>query len=186
MTNPMPATGQAGMTSQDPPEEHQTAKILTMAARFVGYFVYVYIIFVEIILLLGFFLLLFGANTSAGFVEWAYRNLDRAMKPFRGIFTPIELGTTNGNEVVSVFDTSVLFAMIIYGIIGIAVHAFIGWLTARLRRMEREESAERFQYESRLQHENQLLRDQVMRAAQAPSDPTPVNMPPPPSGPDPV
>jgi len=183
MTYPTPTPGATSTTSEEPPEEHQAAKIVTMAARFVGYFVYAYIIFVEIILMLGFFLLLFGANSSAGFVEWAYRNLDRAMKPFRGIFTPIELGTTNGNEVVSVFDTSVLFAMIIYGLIGIAAHAFIGWLTARLRRIEREESAERYEYETRLQHENQLLRDQLTRAISTPSDPTPVNAPPPPRQP---
>jgi hypothetical protein len=61
---------------------------------------------VQIILIIGFFLLLFGANPSAGFTQWAYRNLDRVMEPFRGIFTPIQLGTTSGN-VEAVFDCSV-------------------------------------------------------------------------------
>ena len=37
------------------------------------------------------------------------------MERFRGIFTPIELGLT-GNDVEAVLDTSVLFAMLVYGI----------------------------------------------------------------------
>jgi hypothetical protein len=87
-------------------------------ARVVSYVIYFYLIVVEIILIIGFFLLLFGANPSAGFTQWAYRNLDRVMEPFRGIFTPIQLGTTSGN-VQAVFDTSVVFAMIVYGILAL-------------------------------------------------------------------
>ena len=86
-----------------------TRKVVTQATRVLSYLVYLYLLAVEVILLLGFLLLLFGANTSAGFTEWVYRSMDRAMKPFRGIFTPIELGTTAGNEIQSVFETSVLF-----------------------------------------------------------------------------
>ncbi len=106
-------------------------KVVLWIARAVGYFVYFYLIVVEIILLLGFFLLLFGANPSAGFTEWAYRNLDRVMAPFRGIFSPVELGTT-GNDVAATFDTSVLFAMIVYGILALVFGAVIQWLTSRL------------------------------------------------------
>jgi uncharacterized membrane protein YcjF (UPF0283 family) len=157
------------MTNPDEPiNQHSTEKAITTGARFVGYLVYFYVIFVEIILILGFFLLLFGANSSASFVQWAYRNLDRAMNPFRGIFTPIELGTAGSSEVVSVFDTSVIFAMIIYAIIGLAVHAFIQWLTARLRRIDR------LTHEEQLRYENRLLREQLQRTAEATTDPTPV------------
>lgn len=70
------------------------------------------------LLFLGIFLLLFGANQSAGFSEWIYRSVDRAMKLFGGLFTPIDLGTTASNDVESVFEPSVLFAMIVYGISG--------------------------------------------------------------------
>ena len=63
-------------------------------AKILSYLVYVYLILVEIVLLIGFFLLLFGANSTASFTQWAYRNLDRVMAPFRGIFTPISLGST--------------------------------------------------------------------------------------------
>ena len=107
-------------------------KGVVWVARVITYLIYVYVILVEIILLIGFFLLLFGANPSAGFTEWAYRNLDRVMEPFRGIFTPIQLGTTSGN-VEAVIDTSVLFAMIIYGIIAMVLSAFTRWLSQRLR-----------------------------------------------------
>ncbi len=55
-------------------------------SRAVTFLIYLYVLFVEIILLLGFLLLLGGANPSSSFVEWVYRSLDRAMKPFRGIF----------------------------------------------------------------------------------------------------
>ena len=112
-------------------------------AKILSYFVYVYLIVVEIVLAIGFVLLLFGANQSAGFTQWAYRNLDRVMAPFRGIFTPIELGTTTG-DVQAVFDTSVLFAMIIYGILALVFSWLIGWLTDRLWRLDAlEADAER-------------------------------------------
>ena len=119
-------------------------RALLWGSRALSYLVYVYLLAVEIILFLGFFLLLFGANPNAGFTEWVYRSLDRAMEPFRGIFTPIELGTTGGNDIPSVFETSILFAMIIYGIVAIVVHAGIMWLTGRLNRLEAEEANLRY------------------------------------------
>jgi len=108
-------------------------------ARVVTYVIYFYLIVVEIILIIGFFLLLFGANPSAGFTQWAYRNLDRVMEPFRGIFTPIQLGTTSGN-VDAVFDTSVVFAMIVYGILAMALKALTTWLSQRLRSLDAAEA----------------------------------------------
>ena len=115
-------------------------KGVVAVARVITYLIYFYLIVVEIILIIGFFLLLFGANPSAGFTEWAYRNLDRVMEPFRGIFTPIQLGTTSGN-VNAVLDTSVLFAMIIYGIIAMALSALTRWLSQRLRYLAAAEAA---------------------------------------------
>jgi hypothetical protein len=109
-------------------------------ARVVSYVIYFYLIVVEIILIIGFFLLLFGANPSAGFTQWAYRNLDRVMEPFRGIFTPIQLGTTSGN-VQAVFDTSVVFAMIVYGILALLLSAATRWLSQRLRYLDAVEAS---------------------------------------------
>jgi hypothetical protein len=113
-------------------------KVVVWIARAISYLVYFYLIVVEIILFIGFFLLLFGANPTAGFTEWAYRNLDKVMEPFRGIFSPIELGTTS-TDVPATFDTSVLFAMIIYGIIALLFSAAIGWLSGRLNQIHAAE-----------------------------------------------
>lgn len=150
-------------------------KAIVWALRAISYLVYFYLIVVEIILLIGFFLLLFGANPTAGFTQWAYRNLDRVMAPFRGIFSPIELGTA-GNDVAATFDTSVLFAMIIYGIVALLFSVLIGWLSQRLEQfhaaegeLARRAEAERLQAEA----DARLLAAQqaAVQSAQA-QDPT--------------
>ncbi len=113
-------------------------KAIVWIVRAISYLVYFYLIVVEIILFIGFFLLLFGANPTAGFTQWAYRNLDRVMQPFRGIFAPIQLGTTTA-DVQATFDTSVLFAMIVYGIVALVLSALIAWLSGRLDQIHRAE-----------------------------------------------
>jgi hypothetical protein len=125
----------ASQSPTEPPHVHPQRRVVLWGARAIGYVVYAYLALTEIVLALGFFLLLFGANPDPPFVQWAYRSLDRAMEPFRGIFTSIELGQT-GNDVEAVLDTSVLFAMVVYGIIAWAVHAGIVWLSGRLERLE--------------------------------------------------
>jgi uncharacterized protein YggT (Ycf19 family) len=109
-----------------------TSITLIRIARVLTYLVYAFVLCTLVILLLGFFLLLFGANPDVPFAEWVYRSLDRVMAPFRGLFESIQL---NGN---SVFDTSVLFAMIVYGIVGIALSTLIHWLTDKLLVMQRK------------------------------------------------
>jgi hypothetical protein len=146
-------------------------RVVLLIARAVGYLVYAYLIVVEIILLLGFVLLLFGANPSAGFTEWSYRNLDRVMSPFRGIFTPIELGTA-GNDVQAVFDTSVLFAMIVYGIVALALSALIAWLSGRIHQIDDAET------ELRRREEHQAQLDAIAaRQSAAPSESSPGDVP---------
>jgi uncharacterized protein YggT (Ycf19 family) len=105
---------------------------LVRVGRVLTYLVYAFVLFTLVILLLGFFLLLFGANPDVPFAEWVYRGLDRVMAPFRGLFKSVEL---NGN---SVLDTSVLFAMIVYGIVGMALSALIHWLTAKQLELQRK------------------------------------------------
>lgn len=103
-----------------------TATGIVWGARALTYLVYAFVVVALVILLLGFFLLLFGANPDAPFAAWVYRGLDRVMAPFRGIFEQVQL---NGD---SVLDVSVLFAMIVYGIAGLFLHQLIDWLTDRL------------------------------------------------------
>ena len=126
--------------------------------RAIAYVAYAFLVVSEIILLQGFLLKLFGANPGSSFVEWSYRNLDSAMKPFRGIFAPIELGV-NGNDVQATLETSIIFAMVIYGILAITVSAIISWLTHRIHRLDQQSIREH----ARIQHERELqaLRDQA-------------------------
>ena len=101
-------------------------------ARALVYLVYFWVTLSIVILVLGFFLLLFGANPEAAFAEWTYRALDRVMKPFRGLFESVDL---SGN---SVLDVSVLFAMIVYAMLALALRALIDWLTYRIVLVQRE------------------------------------------------
>ena len=117
------------------PHVHPQRRLALWGARALGYVVYVYLVVTEIVLALGVVLLLLGANPTPAFVQWVYRSLDRAMEPFRGIFTPIELGLT-GNDVEAVLDTSVLFAMLVYGIFAWAVNLGVTWASTRLLRLD--------------------------------------------------
>ena len=107
---------------------------IVWAGRALVYLVYFFVTVALIVLTFGFFLLLFGANPDAAFAEWVYRALDRVMAPFRGLFESIEL---NGD---SVLDVSVLFAMIVYGIVALALRALIDWLTYRVELFRQREA----------------------------------------------
>ena len=98
-------------------------------ARALTYLVYAFVLVALVILLFGFFLLLFGANPDASFAEWVYRSLARVMAPFRGLFERVPL---DGR---SVLDVSILFAMIVYGLAALLLHAVIEWLTDRIAQM---------------------------------------------------
>lgn len=112
-------------------------RIPAVVARVIGYMIYAYLVVVEVVLGLAFALQLLGANPTSEFVRWVYRSSDRAMTPFRGIFEPIQLGTSR-QAVPAVFDTSFLFAMVIYGIVCISVHMGVTWLGDRVHRMDRD------------------------------------------------
>jgi uncharacterized protein YggT (Ycf19 family) len=99
---------------------------IARVARALTYLVYAFVLVALILLVLGFFLLLFGANPDASFAEWVYRSLTRVMAPFRGLFEPVKL---DGR---SVLDVSILFAMIVYGIAALLLRALIDWLTVRI------------------------------------------------------
>jgi uncharacterized protein YggT (Ycf19 family) len=98
-------------------------------ARALTYLVYAFVLVALIMLLFGFFLLLFGANPDAAFAEWVYRTLTRVMAPFRGLFESLPL---DGR---SVLDVSILFAMIVYGLAALLLHALIDWLNDRIGEM---------------------------------------------------
>jgi len=112
-------------TSKILPEDSTLVKGLRFT-RVLVWLVWAYFVFVVIILTTGFFLLLFNANADNGFVEWVYRNYERAMDPFRGIFP---VATTQGQSIV---DVSAIFGIIMYGIFAMLVHALVNWITFKI------------------------------------------------------
>ena len=85
---------------------------------------------------IAFFLELFGANPSSGFAQWIYRSASRVTAPFRGIFP----SHVNGN---SVLDVSLLFAIIMYALFALLVHALVDFIERR-----HAESVSRDRYEA--------------------------------------
>ncbi len=135
---------------------HGTQLWLLRAAKAVVVLVYVFVLIDLVLLTLGFFLRLFGASTDAEFTRWVYRNVDRIMEPFRGMFP------SHAVSDVSVLDTSLLFAMVVYTILGIAVHALVEWLTSKIVNLrERDRIAAR---------ERRARRRRRRPAARVPSD----------------
>ena len=66
---------------------------------------------------------LFGANESVAFVQWVYTSSNMLLDPFRGIFTAKEIAPN------SVVDFSALFAMLVYGLVGMLFLWLVVWLT---------------------------------------------------------
>jgi uncharacterized protein YggT (Ycf19 family) len=95
-------------------------------SRSIILFVYAFAIACIVILAIAFFLQLFNANQTAPFVDWVYRAARRIMQPFRGIFPSVE------GEQGSVFDVSMLFAMFMYGLLALGLHALIAWIDRKI------------------------------------------------------
>ena len=95
-------------------------------ARILVLFLYAITIVAVVLLLIAFFLKLFGASTSAPFVQWVYKSSNRVLAPFRGIFPTVE------GESGSVLDFSILFAILMYGLLALAIRALIEWLDTKL------------------------------------------------------
>lgn len=102
------------------------AVTLFRIGRVIVYLVYALAVVSVVILTIAFFLKLFAANPGAPFVEWIYRSTDRIMQPFRGIFPAVQGGGR------SVLDVSLLFAMLMYGLLALAVHALVEWVNRKL------------------------------------------------------
>ncbi len=98
------------------------------AARLLANAMFIYVVIVEITLLIGFVFLLVGAEPSNWLAEWIYRSVDRAMRPFRGMFTAVEYGLNGTTPVEPVVESSIVFAMIVYGIIALAAHDLVEWI----------------------------------------------------------
>lgn len=94
------------------------AKVLTIL-------VYAYVIIAAVFLILGFILLLFGANQAAGFVHFVYDIAAQFLKPFREIFPGQPIGDRG------YFSAAGLFAIIMYGIAAAALHSLLTFITLK-------------------------------------------------------
>ena len=104
-------------------------------SRVLVLFIYGFAIVCTVILAMAFFLELFNANEATPFVRWVFRATDRIMQPFRGIFPAAE------GEGGSVFDPALLFAMFMYWLLALAMHALIGWIDRKIAAVRFQERA---------------------------------------------
>jgi uncharacterized protein YggT (Ycf19 family) len=94
--------------------------------RVLTWLIYAFAVTAIAFLSTAFFLELFNANESAPFVRWVERATRVLMQPFRGIFPAVE--GENG----SVFDAALLFAIFMYGLLALAMHALLDWINRKM------------------------------------------------------
>jgi uncharacterized protein YggT (Ycf19 family) len=104
----------------------KTKAIVIKVCRALVWIVYAWVAITIVLLFLAFLLQLFGADPSAGFVEFIYRSTARAMAPFRGIFESVPLSDN------SVLDISILFAIIVYSFVALGLGIALDWITGKL------------------------------------------------------
>jgi hypothetical protein len=99
--------------------------------------IYAVLLAYAVIVGIAFVLQLLGANPNADFADWIYRAAANITEPFRGIFptTPV----TDR----SVFNASLLFALIVYLIVAVFLHGLIDWLTRHIAGIDRAEEQDR-------------------------------------------
>jgi hypothetical protein len=115
--------------------------------------IYAVLLAYAVIVGMAFVLKLLGANPNADFADWVYRAADNITQPFRGIFPTHELATSNK----SVFDASLLFALIMYLVAAVLLHALITWLTRQITGLDRQKELERRQEAFEMQQQQAAL-----------------------------
>jgi len=96
-------------------------------------FIYGFAIVCTVILAMAFFLELFNANEGTPFVQWVFRATDRIMQPFRGIFPAVE------GESGSLLDPALLFAMFMYWLLALGMHALVNWIDRKIAAIRYQE-----------------------------------------------
>lgn len=110
-------------TTQKPSD---STLVFIKIARGVTYLVYAFSLIACVFLMLAFFLELFGANYATPFVSFIYKGAHGFLNPFREIFPTHQVSAT------SYFNSSALFAIIIYLLFAVAVHSLISYLSAKM------------------------------------------------------
>ena len=130
MTEPT-ADDDTERTNWRPIAEDPTITWMLRTATVLVFIVYLVALVTFVMLTLAFVLLLSGASSDASFVDWVYRNTERAMDPFRGMYP------THRGDGRSVFDASLLVAAAVYGFVALGLHAMVIYLTDIVRRSQR-------------------------------------------------
>jgi uncharacterized protein YggT (Ycf19 family) len=99
-------------------------------ARALVLLVYAVVMAYVVILSIAFFLQLLGASPTASFTDWVYRAAARIMEPFRGIFPTKQVSDE------SVFNASMLFAVVIYSLFATLLQAGVLWLSGHIYQRE--------------------------------------------------
>ena len=107
------------------------------ATRALTYLVYAFALIAIVFLVIGFVLLLFGANPDTAFTRFVYNIAAEFLQPFRGIFPAHQIGDS------AYFSASALFAIIMYTFFAVALHALINFIT--LKEVKHEEELEEIQ-----------------------------------------
>lgn len=119
-------------------QNNDSTLVFIKGARILTYLVYGYALTACGFLATGFFLLLFSANASTGFVSFVYDTASIFLAPFRGIFPTRPVGETG------YFSSSALFAIIMYLLLALGMHALINYFTVKMVNSQRElDAAER-------------------------------------------
>ncbi|HKB88742.1 MAG TPA: YggT family protein [Patescibacteria group bacterium] len=103
--------------------EMEDAVTIWSINRFVYYLAGV----IETLLIFRFTLKILGANSVSPFVSFVYSLSAILIAPFRGIFSPT---TAQGLEMVSIFEPSTIFAILVYLVLAIGIVELIKVTTA--------------------------------------------------------
>lgn len=114
------------------PETKDSKVMFYKGSRALVYFVYAYAIVACSFLGLGFFLLLFGANSTTPFVNFVYETAQVFLAPFRGIFPLRKISDTG------YFSPSALFAIMMYLLLALGMNTLINYLTIKMLRYQDE------------------------------------------------
>lgn len=118
------------MAKKQKPSDATTVAL--RGARVLTYIVYVYAVVATAFLSVSSLLLLFGASTTSGFVRFVYEGAQNFLEPFRGIWPPKQVSETG------YFSASAVFAIIMYLLLALALHALVAFLSATLVKHEAE------------------------------------------------
>jgi uncharacterized protein YggT (Ycf19 family) len=120
------------MVKQSKTEVQDTKLLFIKLSRGLSYFVYGFALTATSFLTLTFFLLLFSANAATPFVRFIYETAAAFLTPFRDIFPVRSISETG------YFSPSILFAIIMYLALALAMNALISYIT--VKRIQHEET----------------------------------------------